>query len=202
MDLNQGGGPTIESLFPEKRKTNRLQLERMSRETTTVTELYDFFSDFDGETEYMKFSPAQTFEEAREFLIEAEQRWDDGENAMYLLRTRADKPNTRELVGFTNLQCDWERRTVTLGTCLHRDFWGRGYLAERAEALCRVVFDYLNLEVVETVCTVDNERARAGIEKYVSELGGHYVGVVPNKKVIDGEPVDCHYYVIPAESWD
>lgn len=202
MESNDGTTPTVESLFPEELTTPRLRLERTSRATTTVEELRDFFSDFDGETEHMRFSPARTWKEARELLTEAERRWDDGENAMYLLRCGQDEPDAGELAGFTNLQCDWERRTVAFGTCLRRDFWGRGYLAERAEVLCRVAFDHLDMEVVEIVCTVDNERARAGIEKYVPELGGRYVGVVPNKKTVDGDPVDCHYYVLTADSWD
>jgi ribosomal-protein-alanine N-acetyltransferase len=47
------------------------------------------------------------------------------------------------------LSIDWDRRVGTLGTWLRKSYWGRGYSSERAAALIELVFEQLDLEIIE-----------------------------------------------------
>lgn len=141
-------------MFPERIKTDRLVLERLCHENLDLFEFYEICSDADGEedmddvTRYMPWEPHKTVNESKEFIDQAEKRWNDGEGTAYVIRPRESEDGTGEYAGNAALHTDWDRRTGRLGTWLRKKFWGRGYSGERAAALMKIAFEHLDLEVI------------------------------------------------------
>lgn len=192
------------SIFPERIETERLRLERLSRETVDPFELYRISADDEGierVTKYLPWSPHQTVDETWEFVEQCERQWQDRESATYVVRPREDEDGANEIAGLASLGPSWERRTAGLGIWLRKRFWGRGYSGERAEALIEVVFDQLDLEMVEVTHRTGNDRSRRAIEKYVDAHGGRHEGRLRNWTVVDGDPVDHRRYTIAVEEY-
>jgi RimJ/RimL family protein N-acetyltransferase len=209
-------------MFPERIETDRLLLERRSREYVDVFEYYEAFaagSADDAVFEHVPQDPFRTVNEARDDLVTAEERWEDGEVAAYVVRPREGEDGAErssamgssgqrprdgagEIAGRTRLRCQWERRTGQLGLILRKPFWGRGYSAERAAALIDLAFDRLDLEIVTTDHNDGNERSKRAIEKYVERFEGQYDGVLRNWIPMGEAVADCHRYTITREGWE
>lgn len=192
-------------MFPERIETDRLLLERMDCEHVDVFEYYEAFraeSAAEEVFEYIPQEPFRTVEEARDNLVKAEERFEDGERAAYVVRPLEGQDGAGEVAGRTGLSCKWDRRTGQLGLILRRPFWGQGYSGERAAALIDLAFDRLDFELVTAGHNEGNERSKRAIEKYVERFGGQYDGVLRNW-VPMGEAVDdLHRYTITREAWE
>jgi len=165
-------------------------------------------------SEYAMWDPHETPKDTHDFLVDVERQWDDREQATYAIFARDDDataPDPKdgndaneasgELVGTTNLDFDWDRRSAELGIWLRKPFWGRGYSGERAAALLELAFDRLNLELVGASHRTGNERSRRAIEKYVERFGGQHDGVLRDFFPRDGEVGDLHRYTISREQY-
>ena len=194
----------MQSIFPKRIETDRLRLERLSRETVDVFELYRICSSDEGidqVTSYLPWDPHDTVKETGEFVEDCEETWDDEEGATYVVRPREGEDGAGEIAGLAGLGTKWEHRTANLGIWLRKRFWGRGYSGERARALIEVAFDRLDLELVAVTHQAGNEQSRRAIEKYVEALGGRHEGRLRNRGVHGGEPVDLHRYTISREEY-
>lgn len=196
-------------MFPERVETNRLLLERISHETVDVFALHEFYGqeDAEGMFEYWDSSPHRTVNETFEYVDEAERLWEEAEGAKYVIRPR-EKAGSAErereggvIAGTTGLYPDWEKRSANLGVILEGQYWGRGYSAERAEALLDVAFDRLDLELVVASHVDGNERSRRAIEKYVERYGGQYDGLLRNWLPLGESVVDVHRYTFSREEY-
>jgi RimJ/RimL family protein N-acetyltransferase len=196
------GGRSADSLFPRRIETGRLCFEQFSAANTTVTELSEFFSSITDEDEHIVYTLPENVHETRKMLRTLEQDWDEGKRATYLLRPKDDDSETRDLAGFVNIRCDWERQVGQVGSFLHKDCWGRGYTPEAGVVRWKIALDVLELDTIEIECATSNENARRTVQKQVDELGGRYVGVIPNKLISDaGEPVDAHLFTVTQEEF-
>jgi RimJ/RimL family protein N-acetyltransferase len=168
-------------------ETERLRLERETRDAVDLHAYYQVCSSdpgIDEVTEYLSWEPHDHPGETAEYLDSVEERWEDRENAGYLVRPKDPDaaPDVEHRVvlddeygpyaGSTGLGTDWDRRSAGLGLWLRKPFWGRGYSGERAAALLELAFERLDLEVVEVSHEVGNEKSRRAIEKYVDRFGG------------------------------
>jgi RimJ/RimL family protein N-acetyltransferase len=211
------------ALFPERIETDRLLLERLSRETVDVLEFYRVCSrhepGIDEVTRHLCWEPHTTPKDTVEFVRDAEQKWDDGEAATYVVRPgpgedgaerssamgssgQRPRDGPGEIVGGTGLTIDWERRTGRLGMWLRKPFWGRGYSGERAAALMAVAFERLVLELVAVAHHIGNENSRRAVEKYVERFGGSHDCLVRNGGVEDdGTIADQHRYSVSREEY-
>ncbi len=190
------------TLFPENIETTSLSFEPLSRDNIDVLELYGLLGKgetIEAETRYLNWSAYDSPYQTKQFLEKTEEHWQEGTKASYILRSREQDDG---VVGFTTLSIEWGRRLGEFGIFLRKPFWGRGYSQQRARAMIYLAFDQLDLEVIEVSCSIDNDRAKRAIEKYVDEFGGEYVGVRYNMVTDDtDEPLDCHLYTITDEQY-
>lgn len=188
------------SLFPDVVATDRLRLEKLSHENVDVYELYECLGKsetIDDETEYVRWNPHESPRETKKLIDDVEKQWRKGTKAGYLVRPAEADSSDPELAGLATLSFDWDRRVADIGLFLRKQFWGRGYSLERAEAVFHLAFDRLDVEVIEVSCSTDNERAKRSIEKFVERFGGEYVGVRYNMLADEGgDPIDCHLYTV------
>jgi RimJ/RimL family protein N-acetyltransferase len=203
-------------VFPHEIETERLRLVALSRATVPTAELYQHMRagapHMSEVSEYAMWDPHETPTETHDFLVDVERQWDDREQATYAIFARDDdaasgasdandEDANAELVGTTNLDFDWERRSAELGIWLRKPFWGRGYSGERAAALLELAFDRLGLQLVGASHRTDNDRSRRAIEKYVGRFGGQHDGVLRDFFPRDGEVGDLHRYTISREQY-
>ena len=140
-------------------------------------------------------------EETHDSVVHAEEQWDEGEGAKYVIRPKLSEKNGGAIAGFAGLYPDWERRFTILGIVLDRRFWGRGYSGERAELFVEVVFDSLDLDMVTVKYIDGNTQSKEAVEKYVEEFGGQYDGLLRNWIAVRDEVVDCRRYTIRREQY-
>lgn len=129
----------------------------------------------------------------------AEDDFDDGERAVYVIRPKSTEAHSGEIAGITGLYPKWDRRFRTLGIVLDKRFWGEGYLGERADLFIEVAFERLDLELVAVNYIDGNKKSKHAIEKYVEHHNGQYEGLLRNWLAVEGEVYDCHRYSISRE---
>lgn len=192
-------------MFPEPLESDRLTFERLSRQNLDVREIYEVFGtpnpDADEVFEYVDFGPHRTLKETHDFVVRAEEQWDEGEGAKYVIRPKSSETDGCAIAGFAGLYPDWERRFATLGIVLDKRFWGRGYSGERAELFVEVVFDSLDLDMVAVKYIDGNTQSKEAVEKYVEKFGGQYDGLLRNWIAVGDEVVDCRRYTIRREQY-
>jgi RimJ/RimL family protein N-acetyltransferase len=191
--------------FPRTIETERLRLDRLD-EATSALELYEHVKagapDIEDVTEYLTWGPHETPNETREFLERVTERWVNGESAEYAIVPREGEPGAGEFAGVGGMFLDWGRRTGTFGLWLRKPFWGRGYSAERATAFLALAFDRLDLDLVAVTHTVENDRSRQAIEKYVDRFGGRREGRFRSFETDpDGGGVDFVRHTVAHDEW-
>lgn len=217
------GGPTSadadDVAFPPVLSTERLRLEQCCRANVSVAEFYRAASDrnphIEAVTEHLSWTPHESRRESRETLAHFEQAWADGEIATYAIRPKDTEPTPESLAGSLvdtddgvlagtcALTCDWDADCATLGVWLRKEYWGRGYSGERADALLELAFDDLGFGVVAVCHNVGNDPSRRAIASYVDRHGGHREGVLRNFAAApDGSGgVDQVRYTISRAEW-
>lgn len=204
-------------MFPEFLTTERLRLKRCCREHVPVKELYRAASDRNPHiqeiTEHLSWDSHESMQESRETLAHFEQTWADGEIATYAIRPRESEPTPESLegsladgeqgvlAGTCGLTCHWEADCATLGVWLRKEYWGRGYSGERADALLDVAFEDLDIEVVAVCHHAGNENSRRAIESYVERNGGRCEGLLRNFAAGEDGGVDQVRYTISRTEW-
>lgn len=193
-------------MFPERIETDRLHLERITHDSIDLTALHEFYSD-DGDAEemfaYWDSSPHQTLKETHDYIDEAERLWNDADGAKYVIRPKEGEDGAGVIAGTTGLYPDWEKQSARFGIILDKQFWGRGYSGERADALLRLAFDQLDLELVVASHIDGNEKSRRAIEKYVNRYGGQYDGLLRNWLPVSNTDnvADVHRFTIAKEEY-
>lgn len=196
-------------LYPTIVETDRLRFERLCHDRVDVFEYYDVVGDADvleGVTEFMPWDVHANPKESFDYVDRAEEQWNEGERATWLIRLREGEDGTSaahaaedgggEIAGQTGLGTKWDRRLATLGIWLRKPFWGRGYSGERAAALMHVAFEHLDLGMVSVNHCVGNEQSERAIEKYVDRFGGRREGTLRNYLAFEGGPRDAVRYTV------
>jgi RimJ/RimL family protein N-acetyltransferase len=203
-------------MLPERIETERLRLDRLTRDRLQPLEGYEVWGasrspTIEEETRYTLFSPHETPNDTRQFLAESESAFDEAESAVYAVLPTTDDPGDADVTprvdglpvaGTAGVEFEWDRRRAELGIHLRKPFWGRGYSGERAAALCDLAFDRLDLDVVTVSHLPENEPSRRAIERYVERFGGRREGHLRNEVVdADGDVHDVVRYSIAADEW-
>ncbi len=84
-----------------------------------------------------------------------------------------------------------------IGYCLNRDFWGRGYATEAANALLRFGFETLNLHRIYATCDPENRASAHVLEK----IGMNLEGRLRENLQIRGRWRDSLVYAILDHEW-
>lgn len=192
-------------MFPEMIETDRLRLERLSRELVDPLSAYEHYANsetIEEETRYVSWSPHETTKETWDALARFEEAWEDREDAVYAVFPREGEDGAGELAGTTGLHLDWEKHAGTLGIWLRKSFWGRGYSGERAAALLELAFSRLDLGLVSVSHLPGNDNSKRAIEKYVERFGGRYEGRLRSFLVDqEGTVHDVHRYSVSRAEW-
>lgn len=191
-------------MFPEQIETDRLELERISHDTVDIFELNELYADSEKREEmfeYVNSEPHRTIKETDEYLDKAEQLWEDRDGAKYVIRPKEGEDGAGDIAGTTGLYPQWDKRAAKLGILLEKQFWGRGYSGERADALLSMAFERLDLEVVEAAYIDGNEKSRRAITKYVERYGDQYEGLLRNWLPLADGIADVHRYTISREEY-
>jgi len=202
-------------VFPASVETDRLRLERF--DGLDPTTLYERFGPGVAPAvfSHVPQSPYETLMDAREALVEAGRRFEEGEAARYAVVPDPDEPtpaaddpepegengNGPAAIGYAELRPDWERRTGHVGVLLDRPYWGREYAGECAGALTRTGIERLDLELVAIGFEAGNERSRGFVEKWAERFDGQRDGVLRNWTRVDGELRDHHRYTVTAAEY-
>jgi len=128
-------GSEESTIFPERIETERLHLERISHDTVDVFALHEFYSNGDETGEMFESwdsNPHDTVKETHVYVSEAEQLWNDGEAAKYVIRPKEGEDGAGAIAGTTGLYPDWEKRSANLGIILDKRFWGVGIQANES----------------------------------------------------------------------
>ena len=192
-------------MFPATLESDRLTFERLSRENVDVHALYEIFgANHNAEKvfEYVDSNPHKTIKETVARVERAEERFEDGEGAQYVVRPKSTEDHGGELAGIAGLYPKWDRRCATLGIILDEPFWGNGYSVERAELFIEIIFERLDLELVAVKYIDGNERSNRAIEKYIERFDGQYDGLLRNWLAVENEVFDCHRYTISKEQYE
>ncbi|RJS96319.1 GNAT family N-acetyltransferase [Halococcus sp. IIIV-5B] len=184
------------TLFPTRIETERLVFERFDHDTVDPFEFYTFVTrdDWQGAaTEHMPWFRFRRLDQVMAFLDRAERRWEEHDEARYLLRRKAD----HEIVGTTAYGPEWEERRAGLDIVLAERYWGREYGLERASVFVELSFERYDLDAYYTTCAADNRPSRRMIEKYVSKYGGQHEGLLrQHSSRPDGTVTDQHRFTV------
>jgi len=199
----------MSDLFPYRIETDRLELEHLCRENVDLFTYYELCAaddDIEEVTRHLYWDSPRTVMDARELLNNEQRSWEEGTKASYLVRPfEADEDEYGGIAGCAKLFVDWDRDVGELGVWLRKRFWGRGYAAERADALLELVFDRLDLSMVEAKVADDNERSRRATEKHVDRYGGRRDGLL-RRSAATGyyctRVVDEHRYTISRAEYE
>ncbi|WP_321164384.1 GNAT family N-acetyltransferase [Halolamina sediminis] len=211
----------MSDLFPETVLTDRLWLVGADTADADALDLYEHWRegapDIEETTEYLTWSPYDHPHGVAETLADVAERTENDEGAMYLLRLREGKPREErrsagsqaepgdgagEFAGTAGLFADWDSRVGGLGMWLRKPFWGRGYSGERADALLRLAFDRLDLDLVRVSHLPENENSERAITKYVERHGGRRAGRFRNRVSFDDGIVhDTIEYSVSQPEW-
>lgn len=203
--VNQyGPGITMSrNLFPTRIETDRLVFERVSHESIDPFRLYEFVmrDDWQGAaTEHMPWFRFQRLDQVTNFIEKAEEKWEDGDVARYLLYSKADGD---ELVGTTGYGPEWEERRAGSGIVLAEEYWGREYGLERASVFIELTFERYDLDAYYTTCAGSNEPSRRMIEKYVEKYGGQHEGLLRQySSRPNGDVTDQHRFTILQSEYE
>lgn len=193
-------------MFPETIETERLRLERLCRENVDPLTLYDHCRigapNIEDVTAHVTWTPHETPDETAEFIEWAENTWRERQGAHYVIRPREGEEGAGSLAGACGIDIDWDRQLGEIGVWLLRDYWGRGYGTERAEALLELAFERLDLACVAIGVSSDNDRSQAMVSGYVEAFGGRREGVCRNYEHFDSEGgVDVVRYTVLQEEY-
>jgi ribosomal-protein-alanine N-acetyltransferase len=146
-------------------------------------------------TRFLQWGP-NTSEETRKFLIGAiaqQADWPRFEFGFVLEHQASGRA-----IGSASLRLlDAANRTVELGYCLNRDFWGQGLVTEAARALGQASFGRLGLHRLVATCDSHN----IGSYRVMEKLGMRREGVLRQDRQIKGAWRDTLIYAILAEEW-
>lgn len=193
-------------LFPEEVDTDRLRMRRLSHQTVDVFEYYRVCSHHEPGiqtvTEYLPWSVHESVKQTTDYIDNLESQWEAGTRAEYLIRPKDDEPDAGEIAGSGGLLVDWETQTGRPAIWLRKQFWGRGYAGERAEAMIELAFDTLELDLVAIPVEDGNEKSRRAVETYIAPYNGQYDGLIRNATTRpDGRTIDHHRYTITREQY-
>lgn len=192
--------------FPRELETSRLRLRRLTADEIAPTVLYDYLGESESiqrETRHLLWDPHESVDYTRDFLEECDEAWESGHRATYFLQRKDRSESPQEnFLGLCSLIVEQDSNKAMPGVYLRQQHWGEGYAMERAEALIRLAFETLAVDVVESICLEGNDRARNHIEKYAERYGGEYSGVKEDYVYDEaGNQRDCHCYRITAEQY-
>jgi RimJ/RimL family protein N-acetyltransferase len=177
-----------------------LFLDRYDHESVDATELYHEFysgSESDQVFEHFVHEVPENLEETHAMVDRAIESWEEGRLASYAIRRVDD-----EFVGRMSYSIDWDLESAHGVIWLRRKYWGRGIGMVSFIAGAMLVFDHLDLEVVESRVVEGNDRMLNAMDSLTETYFGEHDGLLRHAALVDGEPVDVHRYSFTKDGYE
>ncbi|UPG84070.1 GNAT family N-acetyltransferase [Luteibacter aegosomatis] len=129
---------------------------------------------------------------AQDWIRQCKQAWLLGDGFEMLI---VDAQTDRFLGGMGVNQRHREHRFANLGYWLRSSAQGKGYVTRAGALALRFAFETVGISRIEIVAAHDNLPSRRAAER----IGGTFEGILRNRLVIQGEPVDSAMYSVVPE---
>lgn len=106
-----------------------------------------------------------------------------------------EEKKSHRMIGTIDLRVEEEKLNAELGYVINREYWGKGYVPEAAEALLKLGFFQLDLIRIYGIYDIRNIQSGRVMEK----LGMSKEGVIPNYQIHKDELVTIGIYGITKE---
>jgi ribosomal-protein-alanine N-acetyltransferase len=156
------------------------------------------FKKMNADREVMRYFPSTlTADESAEFLKKIKDEFKERGYSLYAVELK----DTGEFIGYigfhlSTFEADFTP-CVEIGWRLHKNFWGRGYATEGAQACLRYGFDVLGLEEVYSFTATINTPS----ENVMKRIGLKYVGDFEHPKVGDAELLPHVLYLMKKDEF-
>lgn len=138
-------------------ETERLILRRMNE--SDIDEIFVMRTDKDV-MRYIR-EPVAKRKEAENWINLVSSRWEDEKIGFCALVEK----QSGKFIGWCGLWRLKETGEIEVGYALKKDFWGKGFAVEAAEAFLEYGFGELNLEKIVAVANPENRASRRVMEK-------------------------------------
>ncbi|QIN78004.1 GNAT family N-acetyltransferase [Rubrobacter marinus] len=171
---------------PPRLETERLILRALTPDDAAA--VFAYASDPEV-ARYMSFETHRSLGDAEAFLDLTMGRYGSGDAPDWGLVYKGDG----RLIGTAGFVA-WEREhaRAEVGYILHRDYWGRGLVAEALAAMISYGFEKLDLNRIEARCFAENAASARVMEK----AGMTYEGTMRQREFLKGAYRDMKLYAI------
>jgi RimJ/RimL family protein N-acetyltransferase len=177
---------------PEHLDTDRLRLRPAT--VSDAAALFDAYASDPQATRYLSWRTHETVDETREFLADAQARWRDGSEFIWVLVDDEDNGSAgADGTPIGALGAAVTPHGVEIGYVLGRPWWGRGLVREALTAIMEWLQAQSDVFRIWAYCAVDHHQSARVLER----SGMTYEGtlrrwvVLPN---IADEPRDAWVY--------
>ncbi|GLQ88321.1 GNAT family N-acetyltransferase [Dyella flagellata] len=164
--------------------TKRLRLRPLRKEDASA--FFEMWSDPET-VRYFSFPPMQDIEQAHARITDKLQSSSNGHSVTCVIESR----DTGEVIGdcglFNGVSLS---RRAEIGYCLGRKYWGKGYMAEAADALIEHGFKQAGLHRIEA----DIDPRNLPSIQLIERLGFRREGYLRERWLIGGEVADTVLY--------
>ena len=148
----------------------------------------------DEVTRYLPYATWRSREDAAAWLARMEALCATGTARQLVIERRSD----RKVIGTVLLfHFDEPSARVELGYVVGRTFWRQGYAREALQAVCRHVFEEMNIRRIEAEARPDNVASN----ELLLALGFTHEGRLRGRWVAKGETYDTNIYGCLVEDW-
>jgi RimJ/RimL family protein N-acetyltransferase len=172
---------------PEEIHTARLLLRRPLLDD--ARSLFERYTQDPAVTIYLTWRPHSEISETEAFIRRCMRSWETGDAFPYAITLQEQ----RDAIGMIELRMQGHK--AELGYVLAREYWGRGYMTEAAEALASWAIAQPAIYRVWALCDAEN----TGSARVMEKIGMRREGILgrwiihPN---ISAEPRDCYSYAL------
>lgn len=146
-------------------------------------------------TRYTTWAAHQSIDDSRAFLAETVNNYTNGQPADFGIALQS----SGRLIGTCGVvKLDDAHERGDLGYAIAREYWGRGYMTEAAQAVVDAAFRSLPMMRLQSCCHVEN----VGSYRVMEKLGMTFEGTFRRYFKIAGRYHDVRFYSLLRDEWD
>jgi ribosomal-protein-alanine N-acetyltransferase len=172
--------------------TKRLRLRKLGPDDAEA--IFEYASD-DEVTEYMTWDTHKTVEDSHAFINFTLNRYMSDEAGEWGIILQ----ETGKLIGAIGFpQVDKKNNQAAIGYVLGRRYWGDGLMPEAVRRVLQFAFHDMNLNRVECIHAVPNEKSGRVMQK----AGMSFEGIAREKMFAKGKYWDVKQYAMLRSDWN